>query len=59
MGTGYTTLRASHRGAEQAETGSDNNARPLKNANACKDAGRRIRGDVAFARIFEIRSVKG
>jgi len=58
MGTGYTTLRASRRGAEEAETETESKARPVKRGDACKDARHRDRGDVAFARIFKIRSVK-
>ena len=58
MGTGYTTLRASHRGAEQAETETESKARPLKRSDGCKDARHRDSGDVAFARVFKIRSVK-
>ena len=58
MGTGYTTLRPSRRGAAKVETGADNKARPVKRADACDNSRRRDRGDVAFTRIFEIRSVK-
>lgn len=56
MGTGYTTLRTSRRGAAKAETETESKARPLKKSDACKDAPRRDGGDVAFARIFKIRS---
>ena len=58
MGTGYTTLRASCRGAEKGETETESKARPLKRSDAYKAARHRDSGDVAFARIFKIRSVK-
>jgi hypothetical protein len=57
MGTGYTTLRGARGAADGSGTESEK-SRPIKSREACKDSGRRDKGDVAFARVFKIRSVK-
>jgi len=58
MGTGYTTLRGPRGAADGTGTESEK-SRPVKSREACKDSGRRRRdkGDIAFARVFKIRSV--
>jgi hypothetical protein len=58
MGTGYTTLRPSRRGAGKDETETESDARALKANDACRHVARRDRGDVAFSQIFRIRSIR-